>query len=106
MWPYNGVNALGSKTTPAATTQHENTDGKKLMNISISDMAIAEDKTASFKFINYNVASSQEGYIIHETFDKCQGTGGNDGSFGEKTCADKEGRQFFTHSAVVENINQ
>ena len=80
-WPYNGVNALGSKTTPAATTQHENTDGKKLMNISISDIAMAEDKTASFKFINYNVASSQDGYIFHESFDKCQGTGGNDGSF-------------------------
>ncbi len=80
-WPYNGNNTLNSQSTPAATTHHANTDGKFLMNISISDMAVADDKTASFNFTNYNLSSSQEGYLLHETFDKCQGTGGNDGQF-------------------------
>lgn len=80
-WPYNGNASLTSKTTPAAIAQHDNTDGTKFMNIAINDMAIADDKTASFKFVNYNVSSSQDGYVMHETFDKCQGTGGNEGGF-------------------------
>lgn len=80
-WPYNGNNTLNSQSTPAATTHHANTDGKYLMNISLSNMAIAEDKTAAFNFTNYNLSASQEGYLLNETFDKCQGTGGNDGQF-------------------------
>lgn len=80
-WPYNGNRTLNSKSTPAATTHHANADGTYFMNIGLSDMAIADDKTVSFKFTNYNLSSSQEGYLLHETFDKCQGTGGNDGKF-------------------------
>lgn len=80
-WPYNGNNTLNTKSVPAATANHQNVDGTYFMNISISDMAIADDKTASFNFVNYNQSSSQEGYLLHETFDKCQGTGGNEGGF-------------------------
>lgn len=80
-WPYKGNNTLNTKSTPAATAHHQNLDGTNFMNISISDMAIADDKTASFNFTNYNQSSSQEGYLLHETFDKCQGTGGNEGGF-------------------------
>lgn len=84
-WPYKGNNTLNTKSTPAAITHHENLDGTFFMNISISDMAIADDKTASFNFVNYNNTSSQEGYLLHETFDKCQGTGGNEGGFAPPT---------------------
>ncbi len=80
-WPYKTNNTLNSKSTPVAATYHQNTDGTNFMNISISEMAIADDKTASFNFVNYNKTSSQEGYLLHETFDKCQGTGGNEGGF-------------------------
>ena len=80
-WPNGSNNTLSNSSTPADRCMHPNTDGKYFMNISISNMEIADDKTASFKFTNYNLSSSQEGYLLHETFDKCQGTGGNDGGF-------------------------
>lgn len=80
-WPNGSKNVLNNTSSPAAICMHPNTDGKNFMNISISNMEIADDQTASFKFTNYNLSSSQEGYLLHETFDKCQGTGGNEGGF-------------------------
>ena len=95
-WPYKGVNTLNTKSTPAAATQHANTDGTYFMNISISNMAIADDNTASFDFVNYNSSSSQEGYLLHETFDKCQGTGGNSDGFVPPTISNTFAAAAFT----------
>ena len=78
-WPYGNKNRLANNTTPACTSYNLNTDGTKLMNIILSDMAIAADGTASFTFQNLNKTASEENYIFQETFDKCLGTGGNDG---------------------------
>ncbi len=78
-WPYGNKNRLANNTTPACDTYNLNTDGTKLMNIILSDMAIAADGTASFTFQNLNKTASEENYIFQETFDKCLGTGGNDG---------------------------
>ena len=78
-WPYGNKNRLANNTTPACNTYNLNTDGTKLMNIILSDMAIAADGTASFTFQNLNKTASEENYIFQETFDKCLGTGGNDG---------------------------
>lgn len=77
-WPNGNRNRLANSTSPAAKCYNANTDGTNMMNIAISNIAIADDGTASFSFTNYNDASSQEGYILRETFNKCQGTGGND----------------------------
>ena len=77
-WPYGNKNRLANNTTPACNTYNLNTDGTKLMNIILSDMAIAADGTASFTFQNLNKTASEENYIFQETFDKCLGTGGND----------------------------
>ena len=77
-WPYGNKNRLANNTTPACTSYNLNTDGTKLMNIILSDMAIAADGTASFTFQNLNKTASEENYIFQETFDKCLGTGGND----------------------------
>ena len=77
-WPYGNKNRLANNTTPACDTYNLNTDGTKLMNIILSDMAIAADGTASFTFQNLNKTASEENYIFQETFDKCLGTGGND----------------------------
>lgn len=77
-WPFNGNSTLSKTSSPAATAQHAtNSAGTKLMNISISNMDV-KNGLASFTFTNFDNGSSQEGYIIHETFDKCQGKGGND----------------------------
>ena len=78
-WPYGNKNRLANNTTPACTSYNLNTDGTKLMNIILSNMAIAADGTASFTFQNLNKTASEENYIFQETFDKCLGTGGNDG---------------------------
>ena len=78
-WPYGNKNRLANNTTPACNTYNLNTDGTKLMNIILSDMSIAADGTASFTFQNLNKTASEENYIFQETFDKCLGTGGNDG---------------------------
>ena len=72
-------NRLANNTTPACDTYNLNTDGTKLMNIILSDMAIAADGTASFSFQNLNKNNVEQNYIFQETFDKCLGTGGNDG---------------------------
>lgn len=77
-WPYGNKNRLANNTTPACTSYNLNTDGTKLMNIILSDMAIAADGTASFSFQNLNKTASEQNYIFQETFDKCLGTGGND----------------------------
>lgn len=78
-WPYGNKNRLANNTTPACNTYNLNTDGTKLMNIILSDMAIAADGTASFSFQNLNKNNVEQNYIFQETFDKCLGTGGNDG---------------------------
>ena len=75
---------LSNSTTPATSTNTANVDGSKYMNIAFTNMKMT-DGLASFTFTNYNLGSSQEGYVIHETFDKCQGTGGNDGRFAPKS---------------------
>lgn len=77
------ASSLTDATKPAAATHSENLDGTKFMHIGLSKMTVT-DGLASFSFTNYNIGSSQEGYIIHETFDKNQGTGGNDGRFAPK----------------------
>lgn len=78
-WPYGNKNRLANNTTPACTSYNLNTDGTKLMNIILSDMAIADNGTASFSFQNLNKNNVEQNYIFQETFDKCLGTGGNDG---------------------------
>lgn len=78
-WPYGNKNRLANNTTPACDTYNLNTDGTKLMNIILSDMDIAADGTASFSFQNLNKNNVEQNYIFQETFDKCLGTGGNDG---------------------------
>ena len=77
-WPFGNKTRLDNTTSPACESYNNNTDGTKYMNIILSDMAIASDGTASFKFQNLNKSASQEKFIFQETFDKCLGTGGND----------------------------
>lgn len=77
-WPFGNKTRLANNTTPACQTYNMNTDGTKLMNIILSNMAVADDGTASFNFQNLNKTGAEQNYIFHETFDKCLGTGGND----------------------------
>lgn len=73
-WPYGNTSTL---TSAQATCFNANTDGSKLMNISLSNIALSDDGLASFTFTNYNNSGTAEGFAFKETFDKCSGKGGN-----------------------------
>lgn len=57
-YPYEGNDVLSNTSSPAATLIHANTDGKKLMNKTLSDIKV-ESGLASFRF----TASSPSGIV-------------------------------------------
>lgn len=84
-------NELTNVSSPAAKLNNANTDGSYYMNKSVTDIALSEDGTMSFNFSNeinvpaeYTIPTNK---IFYESFDKCAGTGGNDGSFNASTSA-------------------
>lgn len=81
VYPYNGNNSLTNYTTPAATLHHANADGKMFMSKPVTNITRNADNTISFNFANEvgKTSNLPEGVVFHETFDKCDGTGGNDG---------------------------
>ena len=98
VYPQEGHNSLTNTSTPRAFTYNANTDGRKLMNISITDITQNADGTISFKFAPDNSGSGEEGdntvysetsggntekpsvegALFYESFDDCAGKGGND----------------------------
>lgn len=103
VYPQPDNNQLTNTSTPRAFLYNKNTDGRKLMNISITDITQNEDGTMSFHFVPDNSGSGEEGdntdtgngngggggtgtdlpegVIFYESFDQCTGTGGNDNSW-------------------------
>ena len=100
VYPQPDNNQLTNTSTPRAFLYNKNTDGRKLMNISITDITQNEDGTISFHFAPDNSGSGEEGdntdtgnggggtgtdlpegVIFYESFDQCTGTGGNDNSW-------------------------
>ena len=86
-FPYGNRNSLGNTTTPAAKLYNDNSDGNKLLNVLIYDISENRDGTMSF---STKPDSSGQGEnpgtddgkpgepFFTETFDQCNGTGGND----------------------------
>lgn len=99
-WPYGSHKSLGPTTTPACDAYNEN-NGENTMNIVLSDMACTGG-VASFKFTNLNYGSSQEGYLIHETFDRCAGTGANDDAGFTPPSSSLEARTYAQGDAVYD----
>lgn len=88
LYPYRGNNSLTKTSSPASTLYNTNSDGSKYMHVAITDIAIAADGTASFTLSkdvqeeNPDTPVTPSGStMLHESFDKCTGTGGNDGKF-------------------------
>lgn len=83
-YPYGKNNCLNNVSKPAAKLYNANTDGSKLMNVSIYDITRHDDGTISFSFTDEsgtqggNAQPLPEGVLFSETFDECDGTGGND----------------------------
>lgn len=93
LYPYKKNNSLTASTTPAATLYHTNSDGSKYMHIDIKDMAVAADGTASLTFSKTTHSSEDEdtpvtpdgSTLFYESFDKCNGAGGNDNKWSSIT---------------------
>ncbi|MCD8296466.1 MAG: M6 family metalloprotease domain-containing protein [Prevotella sp.] len=84
-YPYLNNNSLTNSTTPATTLNNRNTDGTYYMNKALSNISQNSDGTVSFYFENNNQNTSDfdapSEYFFYESFDKCDGLGGNDGIF-------------------------
>ena len=91
LYPYGSNNSLTKTSCPASTLYNTNSDGSKYMHVAITDIAIAADGTASFTL---SKEEHQGGDVpvtpfgstmLYESFDKCTGTGGNDGIWGGRS---------------------
>lgn len=84
-YPYNDNDSITNTSKPAATLFNANTDGSFFMNKCVLDITRNDDGTMSFVFENRNKNTSDydlpESYLFYESFDKCNGNGGNDGKF-------------------------
>ena len=95
VYPQANNNQLTNTSTPRAFLYNKNSDGRKLMNISITDIKQNANGTISFKFAPDNSGSGEEGdnteysnskpdiegALFYESFDQCADEGGNDGSW-------------------------
>ena len=94
VYPQPNNNQLTNTSVPRAFLYNNNSDGRKLMNISITDITQNSDSTISFKFAPDDSGSGEEGdntqyglsapkpditgALFYESFDQCDGKGGND----------------------------
>lgn len=91
LYPYGSNNSLTKTSSPASTLYNMNSDGSKYMHVAITDIAIAADGTASFTLSKEehqggDVPVTPSGStMLYESFDKCTGTGGNDGIWGGRS---------------------
>lgn len=91
LYPYGSNNSLTKTSSPASTLYNTNSDGSKYMHVAITDIAIAADGTASFTLSKEEHQGGDVPVIpsgstlLHESFDECDGTGGNDGIWGGRS---------------------
>ena len=91
LYPYQKNDSLTNTSKPAATLYNKNTDGTKFMNKKLLNIKQNSDKTMSFSFVAKEGTTPDPDpdpdpeptgkTIFYESFDKCTGTGGNDGNW-------------------------
>ena len=86
-YPYASNDSLTPTSKPAATLYHARANGSKLMPYAITGITQNDNGTMSFAFAPRSTTSTvvpiQGNVLFKETFDKCKGTGGNDGKFSD-----------------------
>lgn len=91
LYPYGSNNSLTKTSSPASTLYNTNSDGSKYMHVAITDIAIAADGTASFTLSKEEHQGGDVPVIpsgstlLYESFDECDGTGGNDSIWGGRS---------------------
>lgn len=79
VYPSFGNDSLTNYSLPRAMTYNANTNGRKFMNIALTNIKKNTSKgIISFDFKKIVTADKRGTVIFHETFDQCRGTGGND----------------------------
>ncbi len=85
LYPNGALDSLTNLSKPAATLYNANTDGTQYMNRGIYNITESSNGNISFDFKNLTSTSpdttAKGEYLLHETFDQCNGTGGNSGGF-------------------------
>ena len=87
LYPYRTNKELTATSSPAATVYNTNADGSKLMNKYITDIVQNSDRSVSFQYKGTSGSDTPEPVdddrivLLKETFDQCNGTGGNDGNW-------------------------
>lgn len=89
LYPYGSNNSLTKTSKPAATLHNTNSDGSNYMHIDINNIAVKSGK-ASFTLSNRNAGTDTPvipsgSTLLYESFDECDGTGGNDGIWGGRS---------------------
>jgi len=85
-FPYGSVNAFNKSTTPAAKLFNKNADGTYYLSSSVEGITQNSDGTVAFNFVAEYAGSGEEPYVkpdvegalFYESFDQCNGKGGND----------------------------
>lgn len=85
LYPYGSNNSLTRSSKPAASLYASDSDGTRYMHVGIKDIAIAADaETASMSLVpptggTVDPNPSDGEQVFYESFDNCDGIGGNDG---------------------------
>lgn len=83
-YPYNLKDSITNTSSPAFSLYHAKADGSTLLGRAITNIRQDSDGTISFKFraVDTNTKPSLSGVVFKETFNQCDGQGGNDGLWG------------------------
>ncbi len=79
LYPHGDLNVLSCRSTPATKLHNPNVDGSMDMNIRINRIARAEDGSMSFVF--GDLAEADPSVLFAESFDECNHSGANDGTW-------------------------
>lgn len=84
-YPYASLDSLTDSSQPAATVWNANADGTYLMHCRVYGITQNADGTVAFSFgwADGNATGTNDSILFKETFNKCAGTGGNDGKFSD-----------------------
>ena len=122
LYPYGKRDSLSATSTPAAKLFNANAKGTKTVDWAITNITQNSDGTMSFKYRapgkkeeggdpeKPDTTSHSGDYVFYESFDNCNGTGGNDGlwsgSVANKPLADTDNEGWTALSDKMYSGNQ
>lgn len=89
-FPYGEINSFNKKFGTLAKFYTKNTNGTYYLDGSVEDITQNNDKTISFKYLAKSAEDPGEVLPFYESFDKCNGTGANDGNWANTVANDSK----------------